>query len=78
MQLIPFDKRDGFIWMNGKFCDWGQAKVHILNHGLHYASSVFEGIRVYNKKIFKLDDHIQRLIDSANILDLSIQFIYLV
>ena len=74
MQLIPFDKRDGFIWMNGELCEWEQAKVHILNHGLHYASSVFEGIRVYNKKIFKLDDHIQRLIDSANILDLSIPF----
>ena len=48
MQLIPFDKRDGFIWMNGELCEWEQAKVHILNHGLHYASSVFEGIRVYN------------------------------
>ena len=61
MQLIPFDDRDGFIWMNGKVQVWNQAKVHVLNHGLHYGSCVFEGIRVYGKKIFKFDEHIERL-----------------
>ena len=61
MQLIPFDDRYGFIWMNGKVQIWNQAKVHVLNHGLHYGSCVFEGIRVYDKKIFKFDEHIERL-----------------
>ena len=44
MQMIPFDKRDGFIWINGSFEEWNEAKVHVLNHGLHYGSCVFEGI----------------------------------
>ena len=74
MQLIPFDDRDGFIWMNGKVQVWNQAKVHVLNHGLHYGSCVFEGIRVYNKKIFKFDEHIERLFSSAKILDLEIPY----
>ena len=74
MQMIPFDKRDGFIWINGSFEKWDKAKVHVLNHGLHYASCVFEGIRIYNGKIFKLNEHIQRLYKSAEILDLKIPF----
>ena len=74
MQMIPFDKRDGFIWINGSFEKWDEAKVHVLNHGLHYASCVFEGIRIYNGKIFKLNEHIQRLYKSAEILDLKIPF----
>ena len=74
MQMIPFDKRDGFIWINGSFEEWGEAKVHVLNHGLHYGSCVFEGIRIYNGKIFKLYEHIQRLFKSADILDLKIPF----
>ena len=74
MQMIPFDKRDGFIWINGSFEKWNDAKVHVLNHGLHYASCVFEGIRIYNGKIFKLDEHIYRLFKSANILDLKIPY----
>jgi len=74
MQMIPFDKRDGFIWINGSFEKWDEAKVHVLNHGLHYASCVFEGIRIYNGKIFKLNEHIQRLYKSAEILDLQIPF----
>jgi branched-chain amino acid aminotransferase len=72
--MIPFDKRDGFIWINGSFEKWDEAKVHVLNHGLHYASCVFEGIRIYNGKIFKLNEHIQRLYKSAEILDLKIPF----
>lgn len=74
MQLIPFDNRKGLIWVNGDFINWNDAKIHILNHGLHYGSCVFEGIRVYNKKIFKLTEHIQRLFTSAKILDLEIPY----
>ena len=74
MQMIPFDKRDGFIWINGSFEKWSEANVHVLNHGLHYASCVFEGIRIYQGKIFKLDEHMQRLFKSAEILDLVIPF----
>ena len=74
MQLIPFDNREGFIWMNGGVLEWNQAKIHVLNHGLHYGSCVFEGIRVYNRKIFKLKEHIERLFFSAKILDLDIPY----
>ena len=74
MQLIPFDNREGFIWMNGNVLEWNQAKIHVLNHGLHYGSCVFEGIRVYNRKIFKLKEHIERLFFSAKILDLDIPY----
>ena len=72
--LIPFDQRDGFIWYNGKFVEWKDAKVHVLNHGLHYASCVFEGEKVYNKKIFKSLEHSQRLHASASILGFDIPF----
>ena len=74
MQLIPFDNREGFIWMNGSVLEWNQAKIHVLNHGLHYGSCVFEGIRVYKRKIFKLKEHIERLFFSAKILDLDIPY----
>ena len=74
MQPIPFDDRDGFIWYNGKMLPWRDAKVHILNHGLHYASCVFEGERVYNGKVFKLNEHTQRLHDSADILGFKIPY----
>lgn len=72
MALIPFDDRDGYIWYNGEMVPWRECKVHVLNHGLHYASSVFEGIRVYDDKIFKLTEHSQRLIDSAKLLGFSV------
>lgn len=72
--LIPFDQRDGFIWHNGKFVEWKEAKVHVLNHGLHYASCVFEGERIYNKKIFRGLDHTKRLQASANILGFDLPF----
>lgn len=71
---IPFDKRDGFIWFNGQVVPWKEAKIHVLNHGLHYASCVFEGIRVYNKKIFKLAEHTDRLFKSAEILGFEIPY----
>ena len=76
MESIPYDKRSGKIWFNGKTVDWKDANIHILNHGLHYASCVFEGLRIYNGKIFKLDEHIERLFNSAKILDLDIPFEY--
>ncbi|MFL2678982.1 MAG: branched-chain amino acid aminotransferase [Alphaproteobacteria bacterium] len=74
MQILPFDNREGTIWVDGKFIDWKNANMHILNHGLHYGSCVFEGIRLYEGKIFKLEEHIKRLFDSAKILDLNIPF----
>ena len=74
MQHIPFDKRSGTIWYNGEFIDWQDAKVHILNHGLHYASCVFEGERIYNKKIFKSYEHSQRLHKSAETMDFTIPY----
>ena len=76
MQILPFDNRDGFIWLNGKFVKWRDANIHVLNHGLHYASCVFEGLRIYDGKIFKLNEHIERLFNSAKILDLDIPFSY--
>ena len=76
MQILPFDNRDGFIWLNGKFVEWRHANIHVLNHGLHYASCVFEGLRIYNGKIFKLDEHTERLFKSAKILDLDIPYNY--
>lgn len=74
MDIIPFDKRDGFIWYNGNFVPWSDAKVHILNHGLHYASSVFEGERVYNGKIFECSWHSRRLHESANYLGFKVPY----
>ncbi len=72
--LIPFDQRDGVIWYNGKFVEWKEAKVHVLNHGLHYASCVFEGEKIYNGKIFKCTEHSKRLHASANIIGFEIPF----
>ena len=65
METIPYDKRTGKIWFNGELVDWKNAKVHLLNHGLHYASCVFEGERVYDGEIFKLEEHTDRLFHSA-------------
>jgi branched-chain amino acid aminotransferase len=64
----PYDDRDGWIWFDGKLVPWREANVHILTHALHYASSVFEGQRVYNGQIFKLTEHSKRLHKSASIL----------
>src|SRR5258708_35486421 len=74
MASVPFDQLDGFIWMNGEFVKWGDAKVHVLTHGLHYASAVFEGERAYGGEIFKSREHAQRLINSGKILDFTIPF----
>jgi branched-chain amino acid aminotransferase len=74
MALVPFDDRDGWIWMDGEFVQWRDAKVHVLTHALHYASAVFEGERMYNGTIFKLTEHSERLRKSAEILDFEIPF----
>jgi branched-chain amino acid aminotransferase len=74
MEIIPFDNREGHIWMNGEFVPWSDAKLHVLSHGLHYGSAVFEGERVYNGKVFKLEEHGKRLHTSANLLDFEIPY----
>ena len=74
MSIIPFDQRDGHIWMNGKVIPWKDAHVHVLTHGLHYGSSVFEGERAYNGKIFKSKEHTQRFRKSAQIMDFDLPF----
>jgi branched-chain amino acid aminotransferase len=74
MAIIPFDDRDGSIWLDGRMVPWRDAKIHVLTHGLHYASSVFEGERVYNGRVFKLREHSERLIRSAEILGFKIPF----
>jgi branched-chain amino acid aminotransferase len=76
MQQLPFDKRSGKIWFNNELCEWQDARVHIISHGMHYASLVFEGLRVYNTKIFKLEEHTDRLFNSAKILDMKIPYSY--
>lgn len=74
MSAIPFDQRDGFIWQDGEFVSWKDAKVHVLTHGLHYASAVFEGERAYGGEIFKLTEHTERLHESARILGFEIPY----
>ncbi len=69
-----YDDRDGFIWMDGTLVNWRDAKVHILTHALHYASSVFEGERCYNGKIFKGTEHSQRLRTSGELLDMPLPY----
>lgn len=73
-QIIPFDDRDGKLWYNGEMVQWRDAKIHVLNHGLHYASSVFEGVALYNGKIFKLTEHSERLKKSAETLGFEIPY----
>jgi branched-chain amino acid aminotransferase len=74
MATISYDKLDGQIWYNGEFVAWEDAKVHTLTHGLHYASAVFEGQRVYEGEIFKLEEHTARLFNSARLLDFEIPY----
>jgi branched-chain amino acid aminotransferase len=74
MASVPFDQMDGFIWMNGEFVKWAEAKIHVLTHGLHYASAVFEGERAYGGEIFKLTEHTERLHESARILGFTIPY----
>ncbi|MBA1338493.1 MAG: branched-chain amino acid aminotransferase [Pelagibacterales bacterium] len=74
MEPIPFDKRSGKIWFNGELINWPDVKIHVLNHGLHYASCVFEGERVYEGNIFKLEEHTERLFHSANRMGFKIPY----
>ncbi|MEQ9437141.1 branched-chain amino acid aminotransferase [Hyphomonas sp.] len=74
MASIPYDDRDGYIWMDGEFVAWRDSKVHVLTHALHYASAVFEGERAYGGKIFRSLDHSQRLHNSARIMGFEIPF----
>ncbi|MGB8623757.1 MAG: branched-chain amino acid aminotransferase [Paracoccaceae bacterium] len=72
--MAGYDDRDGQIWMDGKLVPWRDAKVHVLTHALHYASSVFEGERCYNGKIFKSREHSERLHRSANLIDFEVPY----
>lgn len=72
--MAGYDDRDGFIWMDGKLVEWRQANVHILTHALHYASSVFEGERCYNGRIFKSREHSERLRMSGSLLDMDLPY----
>ena len=69
-----YDDRDGKIWFDGNFVDWRDANVHVLTHAMHYASSVFEGERAYNGKIFKSVEHSERFKKSANLIDFEIPY----
>jgi branched-chain amino acid aminotransferase len=72
--LIPYDDRDGQIWIDGKLVPWRDAKVHFLTHALHYGSGVFEGVRCYNGNIFKLNEHSLRLLDGCKQMDMKIEY----
>ena len=74
MESIPYDKRSGKIWFNGKNVEWAEANIHVLNHGLHYASCVFEGERVYDGEIFKLEEHTERLFYSAKRMRIDVPY----
>ncbi|MBV9735488.1 MAG: branched-chain amino acid aminotransferase [Acidisphaera sp.] len=74
MTPVPFDDRDGVIWLDGAYVPWREARLHVLSHGLHYASAVFEGERAYAGRIFKLREHTDRLIGSARILGFDLPF----
>ena len=72
--MIPYDKREGKIWYNNELADWQDVKLHVLSHGLHYGSFVFEGLRVYDGEIFKLEEHTDRLFHSAKRMDIKIPY----
>ena len=74
MSILPFDDRDGVIWYDGALVPWREANLHVLTHGLHYASCVFEGERVYNGTVFKLTEHSERLAASARILGFELPY----
>ena len=72
--VIPFDSRSGSLWYDGKLVPWTDAKTHVLTHGLHYGSCVFEGERIYGGTIYKLKEHTARLFKSAEVLGMKIPF----
>jgi branched-chain amino acid aminotransferase len=72
--VLPFDQRDGSLWYDGKLVPWREAQTHVLTHGLHYASCVFEGERIYNGIIYKLEEHTARLFESARLMGMKIPY----
>lgn len=74
MTIMPFDDRDGLIWLDGRMVPWRDARIHVLTHGLHYGSCVFEGERVYGGSVFKLTEHSERLALSAQLLGFRLPF----
>ncbi|MCA0424828.1 MAG: branched-chain amino acid aminotransferase [Proteobacteria bacterium] len=74
MSVLPFDDRDGTIWLDGKLIPWREARLHVLSHGLHYGGSVFEGERAYGGKIFKSREHTERFLKSAELLGFEIPY----
>lgn len=72
MSALPFDQRDGYIWLDGEMVEWKSAHIHVLSHGLHYGGSVFEGVRAYSGNIFKLEEHTTRFFRSAKLIDMEI------
>ena len=72
--MIPYDKRSGKIWYNNELVDWQDVKLHVLSHGLHYGSFVFEGLRVYDGEIFKLEEHTNRLYHSAKRMGMELPY----
>ncbi len=74
MALVPYDDRDGWIWLDGEFVPWREARLHVLSHALHYASAVFEGERAYGGEVFKLTAHSQRLVDSGRMLGFELPY----
>ena len=72
--VIPFDQRDGSLWYDGRLVPWKDAETHVLTHGLHYGSCVFEGQRIYNGTVYKLKEHTDRLFRSAEILGMKIPY----
>ena len=74
MSILPFDRRDGAIWMDGALKPWKDAQLHVLSHGLHYASAVFEGERAYGGRIFKSREHSERFRASAELLDFALPY----
>lgn len=74
MSILPFDQRDGFIWMDGALVPWKDAQLHVLSHGLHYGSAVFEGERAYDGRIFRSREHSERFRISADVLDFELPY----
>jgi len=74
VDLLPYDDRDGFIWLDGGLVPWRDAKLHVLTHGLHYASAIFEGERVYDGHIFRSRAHSERLHESARLMGFALPY----
>jgi len=74
MATIPFDDRDGVIWLDGALVPWREARLHVLSHGLHYATAAFEGERAYGGTIFRLREHTERLLNSARLIGFEVPF----